>query len=131
MLMLGLAPLTRAADKAGDVTGNWHWTQQGRGQNTQPMTVTMKLKQDGDKVTGTVSGMNNSETEIKDGMIKDGTISFTVTRTFNDQSFTTKYNGKIEGDSIKGKTTSERNGQTRERDWEAKRGDAPATQPAQ
>ena len=28
---------------------------------------------------------------------------------------------KVEGDTIKGKTTSERNGQTQSRDWEAKR----------
>jgi hypothetical protein len=34
---------------------------------------------------------------------------------------TIKYNGKLSGDSIKGKTESERDGQPRSRDWEAKR----------
>jgi hypothetical protein len=36
-------------------------------------------------------------------------------------SFVTKYQGKVDGDTIKGKTERERNGQTMSRDWEAKR----------
>ena len=34
---------------------------------------------------------------------------------------TTKYTGKVSGDTIKGKTERERDGQTQSRDWEAKR----------
>ena len=44
-----------------------------------------------------------------------------MTREFNGNKFTTKYAGKISGDTIKGKAESERDGQARSRDWEAKR----------
>jgi hypothetical protein len=105
---------------AADATGTWKWKMPGRN-GAEGREVSLKLKQDGDKLTGTLGGGQN-ETEIKDGKIdKDGTLSFAVTRKRNDQEFTTKYSGKLDGDTIKGKTEMERNGQTQSRDWEAKR----------
>jgi hypothetical protein len=53
--------------------------------------------------------------------VKGDEVSFTVTREFNGNKFTTKYNGKVTADTIKGKTESQRNGETQSRDWEAKR----------
>ena len=53
--------------------------------------------------------------------LKGDEISFSVTREVNNNKFTSKYNGKISGDSIKGKIGTERNGQALSRDWEAKR----------
>jgi hypothetical protein len=88
------------------------------GNNTRE--VTLKLKLDGDKLTGSISGRNN-DTEISDGTFKDGDISFNVVRERNGNKMTTKYTGKVSGDSIKGKIESERNGQANSRDWEAKR----------
>ena len=106
------------ADK-GKVDGTWKWT--STGQNGQTRESTLKLKQDGEKVTGVMLG-RQGETEIKDGKIdKDGNVTFNVTREFNGNSFTAKYNGKLDGDTIKGKVETERNGETRSRDWEAKR----------
>ena len=103
---------------AGDATGTWEWTING--QNGQSFTQKAKLKQEGDKLTGVIMGRNNQETEIKDGKVKDGEVSFNVTRERNGQSMTTKYTGKLDGDKIKGKMTSE-GGQGEGRDWEAKR----------
>jgi hypothetical protein len=48
-------------------------------------------------------------------------VTFSVTRERNGQKRTTKYNGKLEGDTIKGKAEFQRDGQTQSRDWEAKR----------
>ena len=106
------------AEDKGKVDGTWKWSQAG--QNGQTRESTVKLKQEGDKVTGVMVG-RNGETEIKDGKVKDGEVSFSVTREFNGNSFTTNYHGKVDGDTIKGKSETERNGQKRERDWEAKR----------
>ena len=103
--------------KAGNVTGTWKWTMAG--QNGQQRESTLKLKQDGEKLTGALMGRNNQETEIADGKVKDGQVSFKVTRKFNDQEVTTSYSGKLEGDTIKGKI--ERGGGGTPRDWEAKR----------
>ena len=88
--------------------------------NDQSREVTLKLKLDGDKLTGTISG-RNADTAIDDGKYKDGDISFSVTRERNGQKMTQKFSGKLSGDEIKGKVEFERNGQAQSRDWDAKR----------
>lgn len=114
----GLVATANADDKA-TATGTWKWTVERQGQT---FDVTLKLKQDGEKVTGTITGRNNTETEIKDGKVKDGEVTFEVVREFNGNTFTQKYKGKLDGDAIKGKIEFERNGEAQSRDWEAKRG---------
>jgi len=117
--LAGLVGTARADDKPNP-TGTWKWTVMGQGGNSRD--VTLKLKLEGDKLTGTMPGRNNQETAIENGSFKpDGTISFSVTRERNGQKFTTKYEGKVSGDTIKGKSSFERDGQTMSRDWEAKR----------
>jgi hypothetical protein len=106
----------RADDKTA--TGTWTWT--FTPQNGDAITITLKLKQDGEKLTGTI-GRDDNQTEIKEGAVKDGTVSFQVVRERNGQTFTQKYSGKLSADSIKGKIEFERNGETMSRDWEAKR----------
>jgi hypothetical protein len=103
-----------AAD--GKIDGTWTWSTQG--QNGQTFEQKAKLKQDGEKVTGVIVGRNNQETEIKDGKLKEGALSFDVTRERQGQSVTIHYKGKLDGDTIKG--TSEREG-GQSREWVAKR----------
>lgn len=117
LMVMGLVGQAQAADKA-DPTGTWKWSVT---MNDRTREVTLKLKLDGDKLTGTMPGRNNTETAIENATFKDGQVSFTVTRERNNQKFTSKYTGKLDGNTIKGKTESERNGQTQSRDWEAKR----------
>jgi hypothetical protein len=112
-----LGAVARADDKA-NATGTWKWTVEFNGQQRE---MTLKLKQEGDKLTGAMLGRNNNETAIDDGSFKDGNVSFTVTRERNGQKFTQKFTGKVTGDTIKGKVEFERDGQTQSRDWEAKR----------
>lgn len=117
LALLGMVTQAQAADKA-DPTGTWKWSVTF---NDQTRESTLKLKLDGDKLTGTMLGRNNSETAIENATFKDGQVSFTVTRERNNMKMTTKYTGKLEGDVIKGKSEFERNGQSQSRDWEAKR----------
>lgn len=109
---------------AGDASGTWTWSTPGR-DGGEARKSTMKLKVDGEKVTGTIATPGREgqarETEITNGKIKGDQISFEVTREFQGNKFTAKYAGKISGDTITGKMTTERDGNTRERDWEAKR----------
>lgn len=114
---VALAGVAHAADKATPA-GTWKWTVNRNGQDRES---TLKLKLDGDKLSGTISGRNNTETAIEEASFKDGTVAFTVVRERNGQKFTTKYNGKLDGDSIKGKAESTRDGNLNSRDWEAKR----------
>jgi hypothetical protein len=119
LLLAGMALFGFAAQAmAGDPTGTWKWSNTF---NNQTVETTLKLKLDGDKLTGSVTGRNNTETNIENATFKDDQISFTVTRERNGNKFTTKYTGKLDGSTIKGMTESERNGETVKRDWEAKK----------
>src|ERR1044071_9156085 len=112
-LLLTLQISARAADdKKADPTGTWKWS--FTGQNGQTRETTLKLKMDGDKLSGTVSG-RNGDTAIDNASLKGDEISFEVTREFNGNKFTSKYKGKIEGDTIKGKSEFQRNGETQSR----------------
>lgn len=117
LAVAGFSRVSRAEDKP-DPTGTWKWSVTANNQTFEP---TLKLKLEGDKLSGTMSGRNNQETAIDDAKFKDGEVSFSVTRERNGQKRTTKYKGKLDGDTIKGKSESERDGQTNSRDWEAKR----------
>jgi hypothetical protein len=114
--VLAIAGIARAEDKPNP-TGTWKYSADINGQT---IDVTIKLKLDGDKLTGSVSVMD-METKIEDGKYKDGEVSFKVVREFNDNKFIIKYNGKITGDTFKGKREFERDGQTNTREFEAKR----------
>ncbi|HWB13068.1 MAG TPA: hypothetical protein VG826_27840 [Pirellulales bacterium] len=111
-----LSGLSLAEDT--DPTGTWKWSAMI---NNQTREFTLKLKLEGDKLTGSMLGRDNQETAIENASYKDGEVAFTVTRERNNQKFTVKYKGKVSGDTIKGKSSIERDGQTNERDWEAKR----------
>jgi hypothetical protein len=104
---------------AADATGTWKWTTTFGGQSRDS---TLKLKQEGDKLTGVyVGGQSNTETPIEDASIKGDTVSFKVTRERNGQKFTTKYSGTLKDDTITGKSERERDGQVQSSDWVAKR----------
>lgn len=110
---------------AAEVTpaGTWKWTQQGRG---NPMERTLKLDYKDGKLTGTVLGMqmgnfNIPDTAISDGSFKDGTVSFNVVNEFNGQKRTSKYEGKLEGDTIKGSIEREGRNGVQKQEWTATR----------
>ncbi|MEY2409848.1 MAG: hypothetical protein QOF48_2518 [Verrucomicrobiota bacterium] len=113
-----------AQDKKADPSGTWTWSTPGRN-GGEPRKSTLKLKAEGDKLTGSVSAPGRQgaavDTNIEDGKVKGDEISFAVTREFNGNKMTAKYSGKVSGDSIKGKIETDRNGQAQSRDWEAKR----------
>ena len=103
-LLLGAAMTASAAD----ASGKWAWTTQGR-QGGQGQKVTLTLKADGEKLTGTLSspGRNDqvTKTEIADGKVKGDEVSFTVTREFNGNKMVTKYDGTVSGNELKMKIT--------------------------
>jgi len=116
LLSAGLS--AQAQDKKADPTGTWKWSATGQGGQTRE--TTLKLKLEGDKLTGTISGRGD-DTAISEATLKGDEIAFQVTREVNGNKVTAKYNGKLSGNSIKGKIETERNGQARSRDWEAKK----------
>lgn len=109
----------RAADSA---TGTWSWTTERQGNEIKS---TLVLKQDGEKLTGSLArpGRDGAEvkTEISDGKVTADGISFKVVREFNGNKFEQSYTGKVNGDKLNLKVEMERNGEKQTRDIEAKR----------
>lgn len=122
-LWMNAAALAAEASPAG----TWVWTVQGR-QGGQGFEQTLKLEYKNGQVSGTLLGMQGGQFQIPDTPIseasyKDGRLTFSVTREFNNNKFTTRYEGKVEGDVITG--TYERpgldGGAAVKREWLAKR----------
>ncbi len=129
-LLASAAPMAdEAKDSKIDPVGKWTWTMPGRNGGPERKS-TLDLKVDGAKVTGKISSPGRdgqtTETEIADGKLKDGELSFSVTREWNGNKMTAKYNGKVAADKITGKISIDRNGEAMTRDWEAKREPAAA-----
>jgi hypothetical protein len=107
-----LASAAFAADEKPD--GTWKWSTERNGNKVE---TTLKLKLEGDKLTGTISGRDNTETAIEEGSYKDGEVKFQVTRERDGKKNVSKYSGKISGDTLTGKIEFGE----RSRDWKAER----------
>jgi hypothetical protein len=83
---------------AADVNGKWVAQVPGRDGQTREMTINLKVE--GDKLTGTVSG-RGGDTPFTDGKITGDDISFTVTANFGGTEVKLLYKGKVAGDEIK------------------------------
>jgi len=123
VLLTGILTQAQAQDKKVDPTGTYIWTQVGR--NGGPdRTNTLVLKVEGDALTGKLSapGRGGAVTEIAitDAKLAGAEVSFSVVRSFNGNSMTNKYAGKVADGSIKGKVEMNRNGDVQSIDWEAK-----------
>jgi hypothetical protein len=129
---LALSALPVQAQDKVDANGTWTWAAPagGRGRNggggggadtsAPPRVNTLKLKVEGDKVTGTLTppaGRNGAATDqaISDGKIMGSQISFNIVREGRNggPSMTNKYEGKISGDTITGTQTGGAGGRGR------------------
>ncbi len=109
-----LAVAGSVAWAAEDINGTWKWSFERNGQKTE---TTLKLKLEGDKLTGTISGRGGAETAIEEASFKDNEVMFSVSRERNGQKFTSKYTGKLSGDTITGTVVFGE----RSREWKAER----------
>jgi hypothetical protein len=116
-LVLGVCGLARAADKAEPV-GKWKCEYEI---GDQKRTSTLIIKKDGDKLAGTMSWPNQKETSLKDLKLKDGTLTFSAVRKFQDNEITVEYTLTIDGDKLKGKGAAEFGGQKQEFEMSGKR----------
>ena len=126
VLALGGITTATAEDKAPSATGTWTWTTPARN-GGQERKMSLALTQDGDKLSGKLTSPGRDggparEAEIEAGAVKDGLVTFQVTRDFNGTKVTSKYNGKLAADTITGKIESkDRDGNDQTRDWTAKK----------
>ncbi len=114
----GIVGVASAQD--AQVEGTWTLSSAGRGGNMQNSTLT--LKQDGQKLTGTLASGRGGEAPLT-GTISGNNITFSVTRTTQRGEFKMDYTGTVSGDSMKGTVSMGQN----TRDWTAKKGAPPAS----
>jgi hypothetical protein len=101
---------------AADITGKWTAQVPGRDGQTRETAFTFKV--DGEKLTGTTTGMNG-DVPLADGSVKGDAVAFTVVANFNGQEAKILYKGTVAGDEIK--FTRQREGGDRVTEFVAKR----------
>ncbi len=116
-LALGVCGLAGAENKVEPV-GTWNCDYEIGG---VPLTATLTIKNDGDKLAGTMTWPNQKETSLKDVKLKDDTLTFSAVRKIMDNEITVEYTLKIDGDKLKGKGAAEFGGQKQEFDMSGKR----------
>ncbi|MDE3166765.1 MAG: hypothetical protein KGN36_13245 [Acidobacteriota bacterium] len=127
LFVVTIALVLAVAAMAADVTGKWTYEMQGRG-GGPARQITITLKQDGAKLTGSVPGFGRGgdnpppPTEITDGKVDGNNVSFTVKREFNGNAFVTKYEGVVNGDEMKLKITRDTPNGPMSNDVTAKKG---------
>src|SRR5271156_3253420 len=110
-LVLGVSGFAGAADdKAVDPVGTWKCEYEIGGQQR---TSTLKIKKDGDNLTGTMTWPDQDEAKVKDLKLKEGTLTFSAERKLPgmDDAITVEYKLTITGDQIKGKGAAEFGGE--------------------
>ena len=122
ILALGLAIAwlsseVQAEDKKLESSATGTWKSTFKTNDGKTIESTYKLKQEGEKLTGTMKRGDTPEVKIEEGKVKDGKVSFQITRERDGNKFTVKYEGELSGDAIKGKVGVG----DRSFDWEAKR----------
>ena len=94
-LMLSMA-LLMSALTAADVNGKWKGTMEQGGRE-----LTFDLKADGEKLSGTVSGLIEKALEIKDGKVEGDTVSFWVMSEYQGSPVKLVYRGQASASEIR------------------------------
>jgi hypothetical protein len=114
--LLAEEPAPPAAPK---LEGTWKWTfPMPDGTKAQPK---VKLKRDGDILTGKAMVNPGSEIAIQEGRIDGDQVSWSVIREQAGKKVTTRYAGKFAGETIQGTIESDWAGESRTYPWTAKR----------
>jgi hypothetical protein len=88
----------------GSVDGKWAGeVQGGRG----PQQITLTLKADGGKLTGSLTGGRGGDVTITDGTIKGNTVTFKSTQQGRGGQITFNWTGTLKGDEIAFKRMAE------------------------
>jgi hypothetical protein len=117
-LVLGLCGLAGAQGDKVDPVGTWKCEYKI---GDQMRTVELTIKNDGDKVVGTMNWPDQKDAKLKDVNLKDDTLTFSAVRKFMDKEFPLDFTLKIDGDKFKGKSAAEFMGNKQVFDIEGKR----------
>jgi hypothetical protein len=99
--------------------GTWKWLFVMRdGSRIEPKA---KLKQKGDTLSGITLFRPGQEIPITNGKIESNTVQWTVVREHDGRKVTTRYQGKLDGDTLSGFIETDWTGEMQRYDWRAQR----------
>jgi hypothetical protein len=108
-VFVSLTVKTRGALGAeNNATGKWTWSQIFK--NGEAGVSTLDLKQEGKKLSGTLSFSGGAVEPIKNGKVENGKISFELEKMFPIGLIKTHVTGTIKDDTLEMKWDPERNG---------------------
>jgi hypothetical protein len=117
-LVLGFCRLASGAETKVDPVGTWKCEYEIGG---QPRTSTLTIKNDGDKLAGTMDWPDQKDAKLKDVKLKDGELTFSAVRVLADNKYNVEYKLNVDGDKLKGKGAVVIGDEKREFDFEGKR----------
>jgi opacity protein-like surface antigen len=88
-----LMTVLAGAALAADITGNWTGT-------TDQFSLKFTFKQDGETLTGAVTGPQGDPLPISDGKVQGDKVSFTVKVDMGGNSMKITHEGVVKGDEI-------------------------------
>ena len=97
VVFAGTLVLPAPAAGQGSVDGRWTGeVQGGRG----PQQITLTLKADGNKLTGSSAGGRGGEVQIQEGSISGANLKFKTTQQGRGGEITFSWSGTLKGDEI-------------------------------
>ena len=122
MLLLLVALASAPAAEPGVVQtldGTWRWSfLMPDGTRTEPRA---KIKQEGATLTGTSIVKSGQDAPIVGGTVNGNAVAWTVVREHDGRKVTTRYQGVVTGEIIRGSIESDWAGELKRYDWEAHR----------
>jgi len=117
LMFVAFALVSLAAEVAGPLAGVWTWSfTMPDGTVVKPQ---LRLKVEGDTLTGTNSFRPGTEIAIRDAKLEGDRLSFQVVRERDGREVITRYRGKVADGRITGKIESNWIGDAQTYDWEA------------
>jgi len=92
-----------------------------RSSGPKPAEARIRFRWADGQLAGEVTGRDAKPVALESPKLEGNRITFAVTRTVSGRKFTTRYEGRIEGDRMKGKAEMGRPGQGRSHEWTAER----------
>ena len=111
MLLFSLLALPAMAVADDEVSPVGDWQLEVATPDGATLNLKVNIKQDGDKLAGTMVGDDGVETELTDISFADGELKFAISRDFGGQQLNSKFTGKLTAEKYEGSVDYDIGGQ--------------------
>ena len=111
LFLFSMVALPAIAVADDEVTPIGDWQLEVATPDGATLNLKVNIKQDGDKLAGTMIGDDGVETELTDIAFADGELKFAISRDFGGQQLTSKFTGKLTAEKYEGSVDYDIGGQ--------------------